>query len=463
MNGCHFRLLGSLKITLDGDNVTNHIPGGKAKLLLAYLILSSEAPQIRKRIAFDFWPDSTDKQALSNLRKLLHDLLGNVPQLGRYLTVTPMDIQWNPELPHGSDVREFERAAANGQTLDELRRAEALYGGDLLPGFYDEWLDEKRELLSQTYQNVLGKLIAAAESRRDYPSAILYTNKLLMRNKLREETYRTLMRLHALNGDVPSAERTYRQLRGMWQDELGIKPSEETSQWMERLRKEGAAFPVETRGRPPLIGRDGEWGRMLSAWNEASAGRPAMLVLRGEAGAGKTALAKEFKDWAERQGIRNAFAGCYPSVSSLSYVPVTAWLRSVPMPPLCPVALSELTRLMPELLEQFPDLEQPKPILESWQLNQWYEAIKRKLVPAGEPALLVLDDIQWSDGETLQVISYLLRSDFGARLLVVATWRPADEPNGDSNDDLSRFLSGLRTERKLTEIGLAPVARAVVR
>jgi DNA-binding SARP family transcriptional activator len=71
--GCNFQLLGSLRIALD-DEAIMEIPGKKAGLLLAYLILAFHMPQSRRHIAFDFWPDSTEKQALSNLRKLIHDL-----------------------------------------------------------------------------------------------------------------------------------------------------------------------------------------------------------------------------------------------------------------------------------------------------------------------------------------------------------------------------------------------------
>jgi DNA-binding SARP family transcriptional activator len=122
LTGCSFQLLGSLNITLNDEELTLMIPGGKTKLLLAYLILALDMPQNRKQIAFEFWPDSTDKQALSNLRKLLHDLRECLPQIDQYLKITPTYIQWNHELSFYSDVREFEKTA-KGRTLCELRKA----------------------------------------------------------------------------------------------------------------------------------------------------------------------------------------------------------------------------------------------------------------------------------------------------------------------------------------------------
>jgi DNA-binding SARP family transcriptional activator len=449
--GCGFQLLGSLKITFDNEEFTKVISGAKVRLL-AYLVLAFDMPQRRKKIAFDLWPDSSEKQALSNMRKLLHDLREGFPQIDRHLKITPAYIQWNHELPFYSDVREFEQAA-KGITLYELRTAEELYRGELLPGFYEEWLGVKREQLTQTYLNVLDKLISILESQREYSSALFFANKLLVHNKLREETYRTLMQLHAMNKDKAGVMQIYRQLHNILQTELGIDPAEETKQLLEKLTQNGCEHSTAADSSKPLIGRNSEWVNLLSAWKQAIVSRNTLLILKGEAGIGKTRLALEFQAWVESHGDQTAFAGCYPSVRSLSYTPVTAWLRNLPLPQLSPVWLSELARLLPELLEQYPDLPKPNPIQENWQLNHWFEAIERMLL-ARQPLLLILDDIQWSDGETLQLLSYLLRSDSKAELFVIATMR-TDEELGDA---IEHFVSELRIERKLTEIELAPLS-----
>ncbi|WP_248924748.1 AAA family ATPase [Paenibacillus hamazuiensis] len=450
MAHCCFQLLGSLKITFDGEDLTLAVPGGKAKLLLAYCILSSDVPLSRKQIAFDFWPDTTEKQALTNLRKLLHDLRENVPQIERCLKITSACIQWNDEIGLRSDVREFERMA-QGQTVYELSQAEELYKGRLLPGFYAEWLDARRELLEQTYLGVLDRLIAILESRREYAAALCFANKLLIQNKFREETYRTLMRLHALNHDMAGAALVFRQMHRTWQDELGLSPAEETVQLLEKLSTGGGES--STGAQTGLIGRIAEWQFLWSAWKQAAAGESAMLILKGEAGIGKTRLAQEFRMAAESGGHRTAFAGCYPSVSALSYRPITDWLRCLRMPPLSPVWLSELARLLPELLEQYPGLPQPSPIQEKWQLGRWYEAIERVLAASG-PLLLILDDLQWCDGETLQLLSFLLRSDSRSGFLVIATMRTEEDPG----ESFEPFAAGLRDARKLAEIELAPLS-----
>ncbi|MCC3375232.1 AAA family ATPase [Cohnella sp. REN36] len=452
MAGFDFQLLGSLKMTLDGEDLSE-IPGKKAVLLLTYLILEWDASPSRKQIAFHFWPDSAEKQALTNLRKLLHDLRESVPRIDRYLKITHASIRLNPELPIYSDVREFEQAA-QGTTVRELRRAVELYRGELLPASGEEWLAARRERLAQTYLTALDKLISGLERQREYASALFFAQKLLVQDPLREETYRAAMRLHALNNDRAGVAQIYRKLRDHLKAELGIGPSEETLHLYERLTKNGSGDSEVLPGKAPLIGRIGEWESLLGAWKKIVAGGNAMLVFKGESGIGKSRLALEFKAFMESLGIQTAFAGCYPSVKSLSYTPITGWLRSLPLPKLGSVWLSELARLLPELSERYPDLPQPHPIQEKWQLNQWYEAIERMLLANG-PLLLLLDDIQWSDEETLLLLSYLLRADSKAKLLIVATMR-TDE---DAGNAVAHALGELRSERKLTEIELAPLSR----
>lgn len=452
MTGFRFQLLGSLQIADDNGFITE-IPGKKVRLLLAYLILHADSPQSRRQIAFDFWPDSTEKQALSNLRKLIHDLRECLPQVEPYLNISSLYIQWNDELPYYSDVREFEQSA-QAQTLQELKKAEALYRGELLPGFYEEWLHSKRELLAQMFLKALERLVYLLENERDYSSAVYIAKKLLVHNRLNEQYYRTLMRLYALNKDTAGVITTYEKLRSNMEEEFGAAPDEETLQLYKRLtqsRSEDTDDVFAESVQASMIGRIDEWGMMLRDWKRATAGKPRLLLLKGEAGIGKTRLAHEFKAWVESQGIYAAFANCYPSVRSLSYTPVINWLRSFPLPQMNAFGLSELARLLPELHDKYPDLPLPGPIQQNWQLNRWYDAIERMLL-AEQPLLLILDDIQWSDSETVQFLSYIIRSDSRAKLLVIATMR-TDE---SANEPVDRMLADLQLERKMSEIELAP-------
>lgn len=437
---------------IDDDTIT--VISSKKMKLLAYLILECDFPQSRRKIAFDFWPESVEKQALSNLRKLIHELRGYHPQIDRFLKITSEYLMWKDEWPFCSDVREFEQLS-QGQTLYELRKAEELYRGELLPGFYEEWLHSKREKLAQMHVKVLEKLVFQLENQKEYSTAIVFARKLLLHNQLNEEYYRILMRLHAMNKDAVGIVTTYEQLQFFLGNEFGIAPDEESLQLYRRLtqvRTKHSNELITETSQPFFIGRIDEWGNIMRVWNQATTGHASLLVLKGEAGIGKTRLAQEFKLWADSQGIHSAISGCYPSVRTLSYTPVTSWLRSFPFPQMNVMGLSELVRLLPELYDTYPDLPEPTPIQENWQLNKWYEAIEQMLVTR-QPLLLILDDIQWCDKDSIRFISYLLRSDSTAKLLVIATMRSGES----ENDAVVRMYSDLQMEGKLTEIELAPL------
>src|SRR5204862_85476 len=82
----------------------------RAESLLAYLVLHRDAPQPRQRLAFLLWPDSTEPQARTNLRHLLHTLRRTLPSLVRFLDVTPRALQWRTDAPLWLDVAAFEAA-----------------------------------------------------------------------------------------------------------------------------------------------------------------------------------------------------------------------------------------------------------------------------------------------------------------------------------------------------------------
>ncbi len=216
----------------------------------------------------------------------------------------------------------------------------------------------------------------------------------------------------------------------------------------------------------PLVGRKLEWGRMQAVWQSASTGRPHLLVLSGEAGIGKTRLAEELFGWVKQQDLSAARAACYAVEGELAYAPVGFWLRaeairscwsSLPM-----LWLSEVARVVPQILVEHPGLPPPSPLTESWQRQQLFEALARAILAARQPLLLLLDDLQWCDQETLAWLHYLLRFDPPARLFIVATLR--DEELTDEHP-LQAWLAALRREGQLTQLaleGLSPAETATL-
>ena len=83
----------------------------RARSLLAYLLLHGPAPQPRERLAFLLWPDSTEAQARTNLRHLLHTLRRASPEVDAYIDVTARTLRWRTEHSYWLDVDAFRASA----------------------------------------------------------------------------------------------------------------------------------------------------------------------------------------------------------------------------------------------------------------------------------------------------------------------------------------------------------------
>jgi DNA-binding SARP family transcriptional activator len=389
----------------------------------------------RQQLAFQFWPDSTEAQARTNLRKAIYHLRHKLPNADRYLSIERQTISWRADSDYTLDTADFERIIALAESArkkdqlfevhDFLEQAVVIYRGELLPGYYDDWILAAREHLHQKYLVCLEELILCLESERRYPTAIRYAQKLLRADPLHEATYRRLIRLQALNGNISGALRTFHDCTSVLHRELSVQPSLGTRETYERLLK------METRvealpDQVPLVARASAWNGLQNAWREITQ-KPRVLLLTGEAGIGKTRLADEFLDWAGRQGITTLAASCYPSGGRLPYGPIINWLRSETFEPILRALedrwLTEISRLLPELLVSNPDLDPPNPLKEDWQRQHFFAALSNAIVKLPLPLLLFLDDLQWCDQETLDWLHFLLHFDESARFLLLGAVR----------------------------------------
>lgn len=467
------QLLGNFQLSYNGESVTG-VNQTRLQALLAYLALHRDVPQSRRHLAFLFWPDSTEAQAHANLRQLLHRLQRALPAADHFLQMNTKTVHWRSESPFILDVAEFERhltqvqAAAlrndDAGACAALQTALAYYHGDLLLGCYDEWVLAERERWRQSYLKVLEQLILLLEAQRDYAAAIEYAQRLLRCDPLHETSYGHLMRLHALHGDPASALRVYHTCATLLQRELGVDPNPQTralyNQLLNRQASSALSAHANTQQGEPLIGRRVEWQKVLTTWRMAANGHAHCLIVAGEAGIGKTRLAAELVTWVQRQGIRTTSTRAYAAEGALAYAPVAEWLRTEALRAswqgLATVWLTELARLLPELLVEQPHLPRPEPLQESWQRKRLFEALARAVVLDSHPLLLVLDDLQWCDHETLAWLHYLLRYAPQSPLLIVGTMRP-EEVHGEH--PLTTLLFELRSMGQVTELELGPLTR----
>jgi DNA-binding SARP family transcriptional activator len=460
-------LLGGFSVQQDDEPVKD-LHSARLQALLAYLMLHRDAPQSRAYLAYQFWPETSEAQARTNLRNLLHSLRHILPAADCYITATTQILQWQSHSSFTLDVADFEESL--NQALDiqkrsnlevsreALEKAVNLYKGELLPSCYDDWIIPLREGLQQAYLKAVDQLMNLQELQHDYPAAIISAKKLLQHDPLHENTYRHLIRLHALSGDRATALRVYHTCATILKRELDVEPSDATREVYERLLgPEPSIVPMfsHTPAISALVGREQEWTQLLHAWRIISTGGgPLVMMVAGVAGIGKTRLVEEMVQWSARQGITRANACCYAAEGDLAYAPITAWLRAYPIDSLEDVWLTEVARLLPEILTSRPDLPHPEAWTESWQRQRFFEALSRTILSIDQPLLLTIDDLQWCDKETLEWLHYLVRYDQSAKFLLIGTYRPEELWE---KHPLETFLRSLRLSGRSKELDLQPL------
>jgi predicted ATPase len=472
----HIRLLGDFSL-LYGDQQVTSLNTTRLQSLLTYLVLHRDVPQRRQHLAFLFWPDATEAQARNNLRQLVHQLRQAFPAVEQFLHVDTSMLYWRLDTPFSLDVAAFEQAlhlvdtAARQNDQQTLRaaleQADRLYRGELLPSCYDEWILPERERLRQYHLQALEQLLRLFEVQGDTVTAIRYAQRLLVLDPLSEDLYRRLMRLFALNNDRASALHVYHTCVTTLQREMGVDPDPATREAYERLMQQETPviqaivhqpLPATT---PTLIGRKHEWEHLHDAWHRATDGGPHFVLVTGEAGVGKSRLAEEFLLWASQQGAATAKTRSYAAEGQLSLAPVTEWLRSEGLRALLrqldEVWLTEVVRLLPELLAEQSALPHYESVTEYGQRQRFFEALARAILLTPQPLLLLIDDVQWCDQETLEWLHFLLRFDPMARLLVVGCARAEELP---PLHPLRTLLQHLRTTTGVTEIALQPLDAA---
>ncbi len=354
----------------------------------------------------------------------------------------------------------------SGQDEEErtaLQEAVSRYTGDLFPDCYDDWIVPERARLLDALLAAGERLADLLERQRDYRGAVPWARRLLDHEPLNEESCRRLMRLQALAGDRAGALRTYHGFATALARDTGVEPGDATREAYEHLL-EAAATPAPMLGAAaataisPLIGRVAEWATLRAAWRRAADGQSLLAVIGGEAGIGKSRLAEELLEWVERQGIHAAASRCYAAAGGLAYAPVVELLRSEAIGPAVrgpgDVWQTELARLLPELLDERPELASPEPLTDDWQRTRLLDALRRAVISEKRPLLVVIDDLQWADSETIAWLEYVLRSAPTAPLLVVATVRSEAL---DANHPAQGLLVAARRGGQAVELELGPL------
>ena len=295
------RLLGKFDIRHDGKPII--ISSRPAQSLFAYLILKAGTADRREKLAGLLWPDSPETTARENLRHALWRLRKALasPSTDAYLLVGDLSIAFNASAEYWLDAATLENLSESA-TADELISVLSEYQGELLPGFYDEWVLLEREHLSSIFEHHMARLMSLLQEEKRWLDILDWGERWIKLGQKPEPAYRALMSAHAAKGDMSKVVGTYeRCVKSL--KELGVEPSEQTRLLYERLKKEAenlgtksalaAADRYQEKPKTNLpvpltsfIGRERETEEAKSL---LSSGR--LLTLTGTGGIGKTRLA----------------------------------------------------------------------------------------------------------------------------------------------------------------------------
>jgi DNA-binding SARP family transcriptional activator/tetratricopeptide (TPR) repeat protein len=460
---------------------------GRALELLARLVVNAGTPQERERLAGQLWPESSSQQARTNLRRELHGLRqlagidGSIHSDGTALL-------WRDGSSCTADVLEFRhnrtlalRCDRDGNSAGLLHHGWAAidgYKGELLPGLYSDWVLEERESLRRGCVELCDRLAAAAANSQP-ERALAAAQRRVQLEPLEETGYQMLMELQSAAGDAAAAVRTYHRCSALLEQELGIEPGTHTRHLARRLlgftpepRPAGGRAvmvmgPGPAAGRP--VGREREENILWQRWNRAGEGMPGLLLVTGDAGVGKTRLLLSLLAGAKARGAVTAYSRCFAGVGQIALSPVAAWLGSADFRSISGYGRSpwnvELARLLPNRSHVHgrrggvaaTPLEEGSALVEAWRRRAFHEALVRTVLAPGRPTLLVLDDLQWCDEETLNWMGALFSQAAAAPLLIAATVRPDELA---ANASTAAGVEALRAAQWVQEVPLSPLDAA---
>ena len=268
------RLLGQFDVRLDGQPV--EIPSRPAQSLLAYLMLHAGRFQRREKLAGLLWPEASERNARSNLRHALWRLRKAVGE--NHFRADKISIAFDPQSPHWFDVAVLE-ACDPQQGLEAAMQAISVYGGDLLPGFYDDWVVLERERLRAVFERAMQGLLQELLNAGRYDQVLRWSERWIALGQISEPAYRAQMVAQAAMGDLAGMATTYQRCCKALRQELGVDPSPETEETYRWLAAGGGARV-----------RAGQKARLMGGEDAGQAIR-AMLRQRIEDGKGPLDLA----------------------------------------------------------------------------------------------------------------------------------------------------------------------------
>lgn len=292
-------LLGQFNLTYKNKPI--NISSRPAQSLFAYLLLNAGTAYRREKLAGMLWPDFPEDTARDNLRHALWRVRKSLEAASatRFLQADDLTISFKATAEYWLDAAELKKLNENA-SAEELVAALSEYKGELLPGFYEEWLLQEREHLDSVFEHHMARLVSLLEEEKRWPEVLDWGEHWIKLGQKPEAAYRAIMIAYAAQGDMSKVAATYERCTNSLR-ELGVKPSAQTRLLHERLTageeaheaQSSLVAKVENRRKTNLpipittfIGREKEAATVIKLVQTNR-----LVTLTGPGGVGKTRLA----------------------------------------------------------------------------------------------------------------------------------------------------------------------------
>ncbi len=436
-----------------GDGGPLDLGSPKTRSLIAYLLLNRAHPIDRRKLAYTFWPNSSEAAARRNLRQYLYHAKAALTPAdpdGEPLHITNTSIQFNPQLSLELDVELFLHKARPQASLEELLEAIELYTSDLLEDIYDDWCIAERERLRKTWLAALDRSSQILQAAERDAEAIAILETWAQAEPFQETAHQRLITLYARRGERTRALQTYQHFARRLAKELNADPLPETQALIQAIQ-EGQRTPArapisppaaptrwkeaqDATGAIPFIGRREELDTLNRVYQQASGGAGRLVLISGEAGIGKTRLLQEYLH--THPAVEALHSTCYELDSMIPFAPLrqalqnSTLLEQIFQTRLPPAWSAPLRPILPELQRffpyQLPDEHAGASVALRESLTNFILYLSAATPRA--PLHIILDDLHWADTSTWELIAALVRFAPTHPLVLIGLFRREDFP-----------------------------------
>lgn len=473
------RILGPTHIQVGHERT--HIRGTKQRILLSHMVLSNGRPVPISRLVNDLWTGASPRNAPHALQE----------HVSRLRTALQVDIELLAGAGYRlaadqivSDTSHFAQLCDRGQrqlkdgdpegAVITLEEAMALWRGPLLDDLADvDGLRAHKLQLEEMWRQATSHRIDAYIACDRGPEVLAEIKTFLDADPLRDYSWYQLIQALDQGGQRNEALQAFHDARELFIDVLGVEPSARLGQLHTSILRAIDDAPEATEPTTPttapdhetrassLVGRRHELSVLEQVWQESAAGLQ-VVTISGEPGVGKSRLATEFARSVAARGALVLGGHCQQGIT-VPYQPFAQMLQgSIDFAQHANIATrtarhaAGLTRVLPEIAALFPptpaednalrtrtDDSQPMDALAAW-----LEALSH-----ARPVIIVLEDLQWADEQSVLLLHHLIRSTRTIKGTVIATVR--DHQVSDNKTGSAALGRLLEQSHRVTHVALA--------